>query len=454
MRTKYLLFLALLLYLNAYGQEWIPHIISTDAAGAVTVHSDYIDNDSWIDVISASNSDDKVTWYRNTDGEGTFVEQTAITMDAGSARGLWVADLDGDGDNDVISSGDFKIAWYENTDGNGNFGPQQIITTDIDGAVKVFAADLDGDTDLDVLSASQYDHKVAWYENTDGNGNFGNQILINVPPNAEGAKSVYAIDIDGDSDLDVLSGSDQDDKVAWYENDGNGNFGQQHIISDNADSVITVHSDDIDGDGDMDVLSASCNDNKVAWYENDGNGNFGPEQIISTNTSCADVVYAMDIDGDGNLDVLSASAFDNKIAWYYNTDGHGNFGGQHIITTDADFALFVYAADINEDGKMDVLSASFFDNKIAWYEQGVLEVEENSLLDFYIYPNPVNQILNIKAEETIYSVSIANILGQEIYSSNVEAIDTTIDLSSYAMGTYFVKVQFDESIITEKIIKK
>ena len=58
---------------------------------------------------------------------------------------------------------DDKIAWYEN-DGHQNF-TERVITTSADGARCVFAADLDGDGDLDVLSASQDDNTIAWYEN-------------------------------------------------------------------------------------------------------------------------------------------------------------------------------------------------------------------------------------------------------------------------------------------------
>ena len=42
---------------------------------------------------------------------------------------------------------------------------------------------------------------------------------------------------------------------------------------------------------------------------------FGAEQIISTNADEANSVYAADVDGDGDLDVLSASSIDDKIAW-------------------------------------------------------------------------------------------------------------------------------------------
>jgi hypothetical protein len=72
------------------------------------------------------------------------------------------------------------------------------------------------------------------------------------------------------------------------------------------------------------------------------------------------------VDDDGDIDVLSASYDDNIIAWYEN-DGNEDFT-THIITTGTNGALSVYAADVDGDGDMDVLSASRLDNRIAWYE--------------------------------------------------------------------------------------
>jgi hypothetical protein len=90
-----------------------------------------------------------------------------------------------------------------------------VISTFADSARSVFAADIDGDGDLDVLSASELDDKIAWYENTDGAGGFGEQQVISIL--ADAAFSVFAVDVDGDGDLDVLSASQNDDKIAWYE---------------------------------------------------------------------------------------------------------------------------------------------------------------------------------------------------------------------------------------------
>jgi hypothetical protein len=101
---------------------------------------------------------------------------------------------------------------------------------------------------------------------------------------------------------------EHDDKIAWYKNDGLGNFGPQQLISTSADGAYSVFVADMDGDGDQDVLSASYNDDKVAWYENkDGLGSYGPQQVISNIADGARSVYAADLDNDGDMDVISAS---------------------------------------------------------------------------------------------------------------------------------------------------
>ena len=64
---------------------------------------------------------------------------------------------------------------------------------------------------------------------------------------------------------------------------------------------------------------------------------FGAQQVITDSADGAYSVHAADLDGDGDYDVLSASWDDDKIAWYEN-DGSGNFGAQQVITTSADGA--------------------------------------------------------------------------------------------------------------------
>ncbi|MEK6797550.1 MAG: VCBS repeat-containing protein, partial [Planctomycetota bacterium] len=172
---------------------------------------------------------------------------------------------------------------------------------------------------------------------------------------AEWALSVFAADLDGDGDVDVLSASESDDKIAWYENtDGLGAFSSERIITTTAYWATSVFAADLDGDGDSDVLSASSYDDKIAWYENtDGLGTFGGQRVITATANYAASVFAADLDGDGDIDVLSASASDDKIAWYENTDGLGAFSSQRIITATVNYAASVFAADLDGDGDID-----------------------------------------------------------------------------------------------------
>jgi hypothetical protein len=198
------------------------------------------------------------------------------------------------------------------------FGPQQIISTSAYGAQSVASADLDGDGDLDVLSAafsSNWNDQIAWYANN-GSGGFGQGQTISVLVPA--VQCVTTADLDGDGDLDVLSASTGDDKIAWYANDGSGVFGPQEIISTQLAGPTSIATGDLEGDGDLDVLCASVPDDNLVWYANDGSGSFGPQQFISTLTDQPRYVASADLDGDGDLDVLSASYGDDKIAWYEN----------------------------------------------------------------------------------------------------------------------------------------
>ena len=465
METRFTLLLLFTISLNISAQFGVQQIISTEVNGAYSVVTADIDGDGDMDVISASYLDDKIAWYENTDGQGSFGVQQIISTNADETYSVYVADIDGDGDIDVLSasSSDDRIAWYENTDGQGSFGEQQTITTDANGALQVYAADLDGDGDQDVLSASRFDDKIAWYENTDGQGSFSSELIITA--NAVAAFSVHANDLDGDGDMDVVSASFNDDKIAWYENtNGQGVFSAEQIITTGADGARSVYSVDIDGDGDIDVLSASSWDNKITWYENtDGQGNFGEQQPITTIAFGANQVFASDMDGDGDMDVLSAS-WDNKIAWYENADGLGSFGEQQIISTDIDIPGSVYAADLDGDNELDVLSASSEDDKVAWYKNvGVTGIDQNTATNntLKIYPSPVSDQLNIETENLPtgeYNLRIVDLTGKAMINEQMTINNSKevqqLDVNALPAGIYMVIVQNKDAQFIQRVVKE
>ncbi len=333
-----------------------------------------LDGDGDPDLLTASANDDRIAWFENTDGLGAFSAPQNISTTADGAMSVYAADLDGDGDQDVLSATwlDYRVTWYENTDGDGAFSSGTDLATRTAPAWSVFATDLDGDNDTDIVSA-WVDGHVIWFENTDGAGTFSAGEAITTT--ADGARSVYAVDLDGDDDIDVLSASEADSRIVWYENtDGAGTFSAGTTITSGADGARSVFAIDLDGDDDVDVLSASFADDRVVWYENtDGMGTFSSGTDITNSADGVRVVYATDLDGDGDNDVLSASQSDDRVVWYENTDGEGSFSSGTEIDVVAG-ARAVFAIDLDDDGDADVIAvARDLTSEVSWYENRTVE---------------------------------------------------------------------------------
>ena len=70
-----------------------------------------------------------------------------------------------------------------------------------------------------------------------------------------------------------------------------------------------------------------------------------------------------------------------------------------------------------------------------------------------IYPNPSNGLINIELDKlNFYNISISNILAKEVYNSTISAVNTTLDLSNFDKGLYFVELNDGENIFTKKLI--
>lgn len=74
--------------------------------------------------------------------------------------------------------------------------------------------------------------------------------------------------------------------------------------------------------------------------------------------------------------------------------------------------------------------------------------------NFTYYPNPVKNVLNLLYTQDITSVSVFNLLGQEMLTKSINATQGTIDMSNMTSGAYFVKVTADNQTKTIKVIKE
>ena len=91
------------------------------------------------------------------------------------------------------------------------------------------------------------------------------------------------------------------------------------------------------------------------------------EKVISTDILTPGSVIALDLDEDGDVDIVTASFNGDKVVWYEN-DGDQNFNEQ-IISANTDGPASIFVSDLDSDGDMDVLVACRYGDRVEnWFE--------------------------------------------------------------------------------------
>ncbi len=326
-----------------------------------------IDLDGDLDVITCDWTDGSLLYFENLDGEGTFGTKQIIHEDLGWINSLNVFDVNQDGYEDLVFSvrNKEKISWVANLNGSGTFSPEIFFDGFVD-ITNIEAGDLDGDDDKDIVIASFTEGYIKWYANDNG-FDFNTQGTVFAQGSIYFPSSVKLADFDGDQDLDIAVASESDNAIVWFENeDGQANFGPAKVIANLPDVSNQIYPADIDGDNDMDLFSLA--QNTVVWYENlDGKGNFGNQTLLTDQFELARIMKAEDLDNDGDVDLVVGAQSFNDLIWFENLDGQGNFSLPHIINEHIYTVNEIHTADVDGDGDQDVLSVSD-DAVVAWHE--------------------------------------------------------------------------------------
>ena len=281
----------------------------------------------------------------NGDGTFAFAGQDSA---AAAFLDLFAADVDNDGDQDLVASG--MPASVLRGNGDGTFqAAESYASTSFSATI----GDLNGDGFTDLITPDDTKSIIVRLNQGDGTFGAGDRVRI-----GDMVRTLTTTDFDGDGFLDVvvlLEGSPIRLRVLLGK--GDGTFG--HLIKTNLDAGAPgrdLAPADFNGDGNTDLAVAAYQGGGLVFLPGNGNGKFGSP----TNYPMAGQTTRLDVgdfDGDGNDDIVAGNYFAN-----FPTNGnvsilYGNGTGAFTIGTviPVSFGNGVVAAHLNGDSNLDLV---------------------------------------------------------------------------------------------------
>ena len=218
----------------------------------------------------------------------------------------------------------------------------------------VALGDLDGDGDLDLLTGEYTQANRVYLAN--GNGTFAPGSDVDTPTNS--TRSVKLGDLDGDGDLDLVTGNSPNQVNRVYLGNGNGTFATGNNVDTPANSTWHVSLGDLDGDGDLDLITGNNGGGVVnRVYLGNGNGTFATGNNVDPAANNTTAVLLGDVDGDGDLDLVTANegAQANRV---YLNNGNGTFATGNNVDTPANNTRSGSLGDLDGDGDLDFVAGN------------------------------------------------------------------------------------------------
>jgi hypothetical protein len=358
--------------------------LSASSGSPVALAIGDVDGDGDLDVVAPrAYANGGFVLLRN-EGGGRFGEPVTYAGNGGDAAGIVLADFNGDGrldvaltDSDALTTGN-TVSLYFGNGTSSTFASRQPVSLGTGTVVPVgiVAADFDGDGDMD-LAVAGYGYVGAGSSvlllRNNGNGTFAAPVSF---PSAAGPYDLAVGDLTGDGRPDLVI-AHQDYRVTVLANNGAGGFAAPVVYSGLGDNYAgplfaSVALGDVDRDGDLDVLYGNTrtwdgNTGHIVQLRNNGAGvltRAADIPLVLYSAGPADVVAA-DLNGDGAVDILAA-AYDGRAAdgvYIIQNDGAGNFGPATLYPA-GQITSAVAAADLNGDGRVDVLTADSYSNAV------------------------------------------------------------------------------------------
>ncbi|MDP1561393.1 MAG: DUF3863 domain-containing protein [Pirellulaceae bacterium] len=263
-----------------------------------------------------------------------------------------VGDINGDGHLDIVLAKGRHWPLHNRVflnDGRGNFPTGKIFTQEPDRTYSTALADVDLDGDLDIIvSNDKPDEKVVF--RNDGRGNFELAGTWGEP--TWNTRNVTVVDMNEDRYPDLVVANRKSQSYIIL-NDGQGNFPRDHWHPIPSESATTMVTGDFNGDGFVDLVVPHRDGGVSRVLFNDGQLNFSSSTTFGPPVSATRACATADLNGDGCLDLIMG---DDRLGLLVClNDGRGNFPAMLEV---GDRALAPYAivvGDMNQDQKLDLI---------------------------------------------------------------------------------------------------
>ncbi|MFC1691821.1 NosD domain-containing protein, partial [Nanoarchaeota archaeon] len=395
------------------------HSIKTSLNTPYTVYSADIDGDGDLDVVSAARTGSDLYWFENDNGDGLSWTDHLMNDSIANIDDVYVADIDGDDDLDILSAAFTAddVTWWNNTAGDGSAWVQVTLNGSFNGANSVYAADVDGDDDLDILATAYSANDVTWWENDNGDGSSWTQHTID--GDVRYANCIHAADFDGDNDIDVIASDDNSDDVFIWENtNGDGLSWSESYVDTHYSGCSMLRSADVDGDTDLDILGSASSAFDITWYENDnGDASSWTENTINGTLIDAYSIDGADLDDDGDIDIVGSSSY--GLDWWENTAGDGSAWTQTRVDTGV--IRSVHIEDLDGDTDLDIAAVDSTANEVFWWENKQVIVNDVVVQDSYVNATWAN-----RTENTTYDWKVILNDGYDEITSDIYTFTTGI----------------------------
>jgi len=349
------------------GAMGFSSIVSGIGCVAATSFDADHDGDTDIYTLSAAQAPGFQGMYQRGASSHTTWSSNLIAIAATEAwTDLESADIDRDGDEDVVVARDGGVFWHANgrgdaTDLNSDWSAANAISAETN-AQQVVVGDIDDDGDLDVIvarEAAATEARLILYRN-DGAGSFDGGTTLMTAVAADEVGDLDIGDLDWDGDLDIVLG--WDGGISSFENVDQGASFVERTVTTSYDEITGLRLGDMDTDGDLDIVATSTSDDSTAWFPNllvHSTVSMGASTTIDSGYVQPYGIELADLNNDGQLDMLGIeepNGTNTPADWVFSALNQGDgasWSGTSIVDDFLVNQRLLRSADVDRDGDID-----------------------------------------------------------------------------------------------------